>query len=74
MVEDRVRALEIAQAVTDEKIDRLTAAVEANTKAQEEVARVLNRTKGAWAVILTLGVILTFIVDVVLRLSGYGSK
>jgi hypothetical protein len=74
LVEERVRVLEMDQAVIKNQIASLIAAVEANTAAQREIAAIMNRTKGAWAVILTLGVIITFVVDVILRLTGYGSK
>lgn len=58
MVEDRIRELEIAKAVQQERLDALTEAVRANTAALSDLTAVMNQSKGAWwAIVIASGVV-----------------
>lgn len=60
-MEDRIRALEITQAVQDEKILRLTETIETNTAALETLNETLAKFKGAWGAVLIISCFIGFI-------------
>lgn len=47
-LETRLRLLEVAQAVLEERTAMLTKTMEANTKALQDLTEALNKGKGAW--------------------------
>lgn len=62
-MEERLRAIEIAQAVQQEKIDTLTASVVRLTTTIEELTAALNKTKGGWVVVLSVAALVGFIIN-----------
>lgn len=60
-MEDRIRALEITQAVQDEKILKLTEAIQTNTESMNTLNETLARFKGAWGAILIISCFIGFV-------------
>lgn len=69
-MEDRVRLLEITQAVQAEKIDRLTEAVEANTAAVTELTKIVSASKGGWLVLAGMAGVIGFILNLIVAWFG----
>jgi hypothetical protein len=67
-MEERLRKLEITQALQDERIIHLTTAVEANTVAVNNLAHLVSTSKGAWLVVTGLAGIVAFFVTIVVAI------
>jgi len=52
--ENRIRALEVSQAVLEERTAVLTKSLDANTQAITELTETLNKGKGAWWVLAAI--------------------
>jgi hypothetical protein len=69
-MEERVRQLEVTAAVQGEKIEALTAAVQANTTAVSALTAAMNQSKGAWLAIVAASSIVSFLTALVISFIG----
>lgn len=71
MVEDRIRELEIAKAVQQERLDALTEAVRANTVALAQLTAVMNQGRGAWWAIVAASAGVSFVTTMFVGIMGF---
>lgn len=65
IVEDRVRDLEITQEGFRVELEGLKKAMDANTEAVTGLTAAMNKGKGAWAILLLVGTILGFLINLI---------
>lgn len=68
MIDERLRVVELKQAVLDSQLTALTQALTEATAGLKTVSDAMNKYKGAWAAVLIMGTIFGFFADVAVRM------